>query len=249
MRPEGLRERLGDAVGVLGAPLIERISRARHGRTFHPEGLTFEARVEALRPGFGEELGSRALVRLSPALWRGLHERFEVLGMAVRFRPSAAPFEAAPHPGDTDLLTATIRSPLTMALSPLFTDASDFAGNTYWAVSPFEYDGERFEVRLSPIDPVKTEGTRTERLLEAVDSGHAMWWLETRRTLRLSWHPVARIALTREQPIDQEALRFDPFRGVLRPVGFVHAIRRAVYAASQHGRPDHESYPRRANQT
>jgi hypothetical protein len=239
MTPEGFRERLGDAVGTLGAPLIERISRARHGRTFHPEGMTFEAHVEALRPGLAEELGDRALVRLSPALWRGLHERFEVLGMAVRFRQSSAPFGVEPRPGDTDLLTATIRSPLTMALSPLFTDASDFAGNTYWAVSPFEYDGERFEVRLVPADPMKTEGTRTERLLDAVDAGRAVWWVETRRTLRLTWHSIARIALTRELTVDQEALRFDPFRGVLRPVGFVHAIRRAVYAASQHGRPSH----------
>ena len=236
---EGIRERLGDVVGRLGAPLIERISRARHGRTFHPEGLTFEAHVEPLRPGLAEDLGTRALVRLSPALWRGLHERFEVLGMALRFRQSTAPFDAQPRSGDTDLLTATIRSPLTMAFSPFFTDASDFAGNTYWAVSPFEYDGERFEVRLVAIDPLKTEGTRTERLLDAVDAGRAQWWLETRRTLRLTWHPLARIALTREVSVDQEALRFDPFRGVLRPVGFVHAIRRAVYAASQDGRPAH----------
>src|SRR5688572_3541022 len=38
-------------------------------------------------------------------------------------------------PDDTDLLTATIRSPLTMLGSPLFTDATDFVGNRYWAVS------------------------------------------------------------------------------------------------------------------
>lgn len=239
MTPEGFRERLGDVVGTLGAPLIERISRARHGRTFHPEGLTFEAHVEALRPGLAEDLGTRALVRLSPALWRGLRERFEVLGMALRFRQSDAPFGPQPRPGDTDLLTATIRSPLTMVFAPFFTDASDIAGNSYWAVSPFEYDGERFEVRLAPMDKVKTEGTRTERLLDAVDAGRAQWLLETRRRFRLSWQPIARIALTHEVHVDQEALRFDPFRGVLRPVGFVHAIRRAVYAASQDGRPAH----------
>jgi hypothetical protein len=239
MASEGLRERLGAAVGAATAPLIERISRARHGRTFHPEGLTFEAHVEALRPGLAEELGSRALVRMSPALWRGLHERFEVLGMALRFRQGDAPFDEQARSGDTDLLTATIRSPLTMAFSPLFTDASDFAGNKYWAVSPFEHDHDRFELRLVPVDPGKTEGTRTERLLDAVDAGRAQWWLECRRTLRLTWHPIARIALTHEAPLDQEALRFDPFRGVLRPVGFVHAIRRAVYAASQDGRPAH----------
>jgi len=239
MMTEGIRERLGDAVGKVGAPLIERISRARHGRTFHPEGLVFEAHVDPLRPGLAEDLGGRALVRVSPALWRGLHERFEVLGMAIRFRQSDAPFDDRPQPGDSDLLVATIRSPLTMALSPLFTDASDFVGNRYWGVSPFEYDGERFEIRLSPLDPRRaaTEGTRTERLLDAVDAQRAQWWVEMRRTLHLQWHAFARIDLIRELAVDQEALRFDPFRGVLRPVGFVQAIRRAVYAASQAGRP------------
>ncbi|MEO8183439.1 MAG: hypothetical protein ABI895_31785 [Deltaproteobacteria bacterium] len=39
--------------------------------------------------------------------------------------------------------------------------------------------------------------------------------------------------------LDQEALRFDPFRAGrgVTPVGFVHALRRATYLASQRARP------------
>lgn len=233
---DGIRERLGRATGAVLAPMIERVSRARHGRTFHPEGRVFEAHVEAMRPGVAEALGSRALVRLSPALWRGLHERFEVLGMALRFRRSRDPFDASARPGDTDLLTATIRSPLTMVLSPFTTNAHDFVCNTFWAVSPFVYEDDRFELRLVPVDPPKLAGTRTEKLLAAVEQGRAQWLLQQRATLHLRWETIARISVEREVAIDQEALRFDPFRGVLEPVGFVHAIRRAVYAASQHGR-------------
>jgi hypothetical protein len=52
---------------------------------------------------------------------------------------------------------------------------------------------------------------------------------------------VARLKLTGWLELDQEALRFDPFRNGrgLRPVGFVHAMRRATYAASQRHRPEH----------
>ena len=233
-----LREQLGRATGAVLAPLIERVSRARHGRTFHPEGRVFEAHVQAMRPGIAEQLGTRALVRLSPALWRGLHERFEVLGMALRFRRSIEPFDATPRPGDTDLLTATIRSPLTMVLSPFTTNAHDFVGNTYWAVSPFAYEDARFELRCVPVNAPKDDRarTRTEKLLAAVAAGRAQWLIQQRETLHLRWQTIARVAVDREISVDQEALRFDPFRGVLEPVGFVHAIRRAVYAASQHGR-------------
>ncbi len=238
MATDGLRERLGRATGALLAPMIERVSRARHGRTFHPEGRVFEAQVEAMRPGVAEALGSRALARLSPALWRGVHERFEVLGMALRFRRSAEPFDGNARAGDTDLLTATIRSPLTMVFSPFTTNAHDFVCNTYWAVSPFAYEGERFELRCVPIDPPRDDRarTRTEKLLAAVERGRAQWLLQQRATLHLRWETIARIALDHELAVDQETLRFDPFRGALEPVGFVHAIRRAVYAASQEGR-------------
>jgi hypothetical protein len=141
---------------------------------------------------------------------------------------------------DQDLLFATIRSPLTMVFAPFTTDASDFAGNRYWAVSPFAtLELGRVELRLTPVDPKRTKGTRIERLREAVRSGHAIWELQARRTLTRPWHPVADLIVEREAAVDQAALRFDPFRdgAGIEPVGLVHAIRRATYAASQDARP------------
>ena len=249
VEPEGLRERAGSWIGRAWAPFIAAIARLRRARMFHPDGHTFTGVVEPFRDEDGRApsdpalldlagaLGSRVLARLSGALWRGEVEHLDVLGLALRFRPSAQPFDHRPHAGDTDLLTATIRSPLTMLGAPLVTDASDFVGNRYWAVSPFVFDGTRLELRLVPVTGGPSAGTRLERLRAAVATGRAAWWLDARRTLHLRWHRVARITLEAPIELDQDALRFDPFRGVLRPVGLVHAIRRAAYPASQGSRP------------
>lgn len=249
----GIREAIGEAIGRWLAPAVAAISRARNARMFHPDGHTFAGRVVAAGDGayaaLGRRLTGNALVRFSPALWRNGIEYFDVLGLALRIRPGNGPvLDHQPSLADQDLLFATIRSPLTMVFSPFSTDASDFAGNTYWAVSPFAI-GElrRVELRLRPVDRKWTKGTRIERLREAVRSGHAIWQLEARRTLTLTWHPVAHLIVEREQPIDQAALRFDPFRSGagIEPVGLVHAIRRATYAASQDARPE-RSLPRRS---
>lgn len=212
---------------------------------FHPEGHTFEGWVEPMLDNdlapLGRELTGRVLVRLSAALWRGDFEHLDVLGMALRFRRGPSPvLDHIAHAGDTDLLAATIRSPLTTVVAPFFTDASDFTTNRYWAVSPFEHAVGRIEIRLVPDDPVHLRGSRVAKLARAVEMGRAAWWLQARRTLTLRWRPVARIQLESPVDVDQEALRFDPFRGVLRPVGLVHAIRRSVYIASQNARPESE---------
>lgn len=246
---EGLRERVGSAIGRLCAPVVSALARARHGRMFHPDGHVFagtcdpeddpdpRAAADPELAAIGAMLDGRVIARFSGALWRGDVERFDVLGLALRFRKGLGELDHRPRPDDTDLLTATIRSPLTMLASPLFTDASDFAGNRYWAVSPFEVPGARVELRLVPAHKSPARGTRLERLREAVTSGRAVWWLQARRTLHLRWRRVARIEIDRELDIDQAALRFDPFRGALRPVGLVHAIRHAAYPASQDARP------------
>jgi hypothetical protein len=255
-KPHGilrLRERIGDAIGRSWAPAVAAIARMRNARMFHPEGHTFSGRIE--RGGFGPyaELGQRleghVLARYSQALWRNESEHLDVLGVALRIRPRDG--EVLDHrakPGDQDLLFATIRSPLTMVLSPFTTDASDFVGNRYWAVSPFEAPPiGRVELRLSPVHPPhppwhlggRGRARRIDRLRQAVGSGRAVWLLEARRTLTIGWFAVAELVLEREVKIDQAALRFDPFRtgAGVEPVGLVHAIRRATYAASQAARP------------
>lgn len=239
---DGLRESIGESIGELWAPAVSAITRWRHARMFHPSGITFAGISQPVAGPFeqlGDELRGRVLARLSAALWRGGFEHLDVLGLALRFRRGhGADLDERAAPGDQDLLTATIRSPLTMLAAPLFTDATDFAGNTYWAVSPFAHDVGRIELRLVPIDPPKrTPASRADRLRAAVEAGRAAWWLQARRTLTVHWHPVARIDLDHELSLDQAQLAFDPFRGRLRPVGLVHAIRRAVYSAGQASRP------------
>jgi len=236
-------------VGTLVAPAIAAVSHARGARMFHPDGSTFLARVtpdSAARPEFGhlgERLSGDALARFSGALWRRGFEHLDVLGIALRFR-SVDEGSPEPRAGDQDLLFATIRSPFTMGVAPFTTDAGDYLANTYWAVSPFSIgEGRHVKFRLRPRRACAPRAPlRDERLARAVAEGEVAWGLEVRRTFTLTWSPLATVLITRPSGIDEEALRFSPFRcgrGVV-PRGFVHAMRRPTYAASQSARPRHQ---------
>lgn len=238
----GLREAIGAAVGLWWAPAIAAIARMREARMFHPTGHTFSGRIEPIIGGnfdtLGRALDGRVLVRLSGALWKKEREVFDVLGIGMRVRPGrGADLDEHPAPGDQDLLFATIRSPLTMFASPFTTDATTFL-QRYWAVSPFASPAGRVMLRLSPIGSAEIGGSRIARLREAIRRGDTGFWLEARNTLHAGWHRVAHVLLERETQIDQAQLSFDPFRtgADLAPVGLVHAIRRAAYAASRRAR-------------
>jgi hypothetical protein len=233
---EEVRERIGSLIGKTWAPAIAAIAKARQARMFHPVGLTFEGTAAPMGEdgelgSIGEALAGRVLARCSAALWKKPLEHFDVLGIALRFMPD-----------DQDLLFATIISPLTMPLSPLTTNAHDFMANRYWAVAPFALrSGRRVKLRLVPIERRRDgEGPRNTRLRHDVKNNEAALMLQARRTLHRTWESVALIRFDRERHLDQNALRFDPFkagRGI-EPVGLVHAIRRAAYAASQRARSD-----------
>ncbi len=241
-----VRERIGTAIGTVLGPIVSAVSRFRRARTFHPRGIVFEGRSEPIIGGafanLGADLEGRILARYSGALWKTPGERFDVLGIALRFRTGDQPFDHRVFPGDRDLLLATIRSPLTMVVSPFTTNAHDFLANRFFAVAPFEVHGhDRVELRLVPIDPPQGDGTRADKLRAAVLTGRCIWHLEARKTLTREWHAISRLVFEREVDLDQEALQFDAFRTGegLEPVGLVHAIRKAVYAASQDARPAH----------
>ena len=243
----GIRERLGNAIGELWSPIVGGISRLRHARMFHPEGLLFSGELEPIAGSpyetFAQQMGRTVLARLSGALRRGGRESLDVLGIGLRMHRGHK-LKTAAVATDQDLLFATIRSPLTMALSPFTTHSHDFFANRYYAVSPFALEGmHRVELRLSPITRPMHTGSRAEKLRAAVSAGEARFVLEARKTLHLGWEPIANITLTKESEIDQEALHFDPFQngaGII-PVGVIHAIRRRVYAASQAARPATDS--------
>jgi len=243
-----LPEECGLLVGALLSPVTAALSRAREARMFHPDGVLYAASVaptaEALDlRTLSERLAGEALVRLSSALWRAGHELPDVLGAAVRF----GAFGAAPQ----DLLLATIRFPWTTPFAPLATNYRSFLWNHYHAVSPFEVDGVgvvKFRLR-SPRLGNRAGVSRAEHLRELVAAGRAAYELELRRLsdppLSRHWEPVAALKLERPVEVDQEQLRFSPFRdgAGIRPIGFVHALRVAAYARSQEARPDHASVP------
>ncbi|AKF10873.1 hypothetical protein DB32_008022 [Sandaracinus amylolyticus] len=221
----------------------------RRARMFHPRGIALRADVRPrarLAPWdtIAERLRGPALVRLSSAWWKH-GEIKDVLGIAIRFTRSER-ISPRPGPGDQDLLFATIRRPWTMPFAPLTTRVHDFFANEYFAVSPFEVHGAgTVEWRLVPDGAIDEGATREEKLAIAIARGHARFVLEARPYRRLidlgrhrHWHPVADVVLLERVTIEDEMLRFDPFRAGrgIRPAGFVQSLRRATYAASQWAR-------------
>ncbi len=242
-----LRESIGTVIGKALAPVVGAVSHFRRARTFHPRGVVFEGRSQPIIGGafanLGAELDGVILARCSQALSKSPSERFDVLGIALRFRRVAWPFDHRAMHGDRDLLFATVSSPLLLLASPFLTNAHDYLANKFFATAPFEIDGhDRVELRLVPLQRMEVDGPRDEKLRAAVEEGACSWHLEARKTLTREWHAIARISFDREVELDQEALHFDPFRTGegLEPVGMIHAIRKAVYAASQHARPAHD---------
>ena len=241
-----LREQIGNAIGGLWAPFIHSLARLRHARMFHPDGQLFTGTLQPIAgspfEATAQQLGRTVLARCSGALRRGGRESLDVLGIALRIhRGQTLGVHAVPT--DQDLLFATIRSPLTMPLAPFTTHSHDFFANRYYAVSPFELDGNRrVEFRLDPIDHSPRTGSRADKLAAAVAADKAHFELSARKTLTRTWHPIALISLTETSELDQDELRFDPFQcgaGIV-PVGLIHAIRKRAYAASQSGRPERE---------
>ena len=243
-------EVLGWVSGWVVAPLFALVSFARSARTFHPRGSTLRATVRP-HPAVPPELRAlaqrwtgRALVRFSGALWKRAESVPDILGCAVRL-VSGVGDPAHPAAGDQDLLFATVRRPWTLPFAPLTTRVRDYLQNDYYAVSPFDVgEEEPVYLRLHPWRvPAGRSGRRSERLLQAVKQGSVLE-VGVSRKPGGAYTPVVEIGLEGPASVDEEALHFSPFRDGrdVRPHGFIHALRRAVYSASQRGRSARESH-------
>jgi hypothetical protein len=238
-------ELLGRAVGWAASPGFAVGSVIRRSRILHPDGVVHRAEVTPLVTegplgAVAERLRGAALVRHSSAWWKGGKEWLDVLGIAVRFLDRPVITEA-PAPGDQDLLFATIRFPWTTPFAPLATNPHSFLWNNYHGVSPFLVP-ELGRVKLRLVSPhLKGLGeTRLADLETAVALGVAVYELQVRRQRwGARFEPLVAIRLVAPVDLDQEALRFWPFRAGkgIAPQGFVHALRAGAYRASQWARP------------
>lgn len=246
-----LEDVLGRTVGTLFGPPFRAISEKRHARSIHAEGICLRADVVPLMTGpslltVGQRLAGPALVRLSTALWRGGKEWPDILGAAVRFTRELPLVEQA-RPGDQDLLFSTMRHMWTLAPAALFTtQVHDYLDNDYFGIAPFEVQGVgRLKIRLtSPQSDTPRQGTRVERLQQAMSAGTAVLTFEAQcldSGAPHTWTPLADLFLREEVTLDPELLRFSPFRDGLgiTPKGFLHNVRRSAYPQSQEGRTEH----------
>jgi hypothetical protein len=242
--PRHLSEILGRISGWVVAPLFAVVSFARRARTFHPSGSTLHAAVvrhpnaPAELHALADRLAGHALVRFSGALWKHAGRLPDVLGCAIRFRRDPRD-DAAAAADDQDLLFATIRRPWTMTFAPVTTHIDDYLRNDYFGVSPFDIGAERpVYFRLHPQRcAAPREGTRTVKLERDVER-HATLELQCSPNPYGSWQPIAEVLLERPATLDDEQLHFSPFRTgrSVRPHGFIQAMRRSVYQASQGAR-------------
>lgn len=246
IKPDSIGEMAGRVVGAVLAPLFAAGSLLRQARIFHPEGVCYCATVEALTTTpelapVAQRLAGHALVRLSSALWRGGKEWPDVLGCTIRFGESEVITTEAPADAQ-DVLLASSPRVLILPLAPLWSDPHDFLDNTYYGMAPFEIEGVGL-VRLELVPPAVVENSgrnRLERLDHAVAAGRAVFVLRVQHCIGSpEWISVVEIRLEQRLSLDQEALRFSPFRDGrgIRPRGFVQAMRRAVYELSQRARP------------
>ena len=229
------------------APVTAAVSRWRRARVFHPDGVSYEASVtmDASTPTEFRDLAKRlsgpALARFSGALWRRGVELPDVLGLALRFTRADRPSVDA-LADDQDLLLATMRSPLTIGVAAFSTNVHDYARNRFWGACPYDVGLKRaVKFRLSPQHGgVDSHLPRDERLADAVKANESVWRLEIRHTFARRYQPLAIVTLKARARLDDESLRFSPFRsgrGVF-PRGYIQAIRRATYASSQLARPN-----------
>jgi hypothetical protein len=230
----------GELAGLLAAPLAFAGARLRGDRLFHARGAVHAATAEPLvdlgpAAALAQRLAGPAIVRFSSTFWRA-REWPDLLGVAVRL--------GAPH-APQDLVLATVRRPWTFPWAIATTRWRDFLRNDYYAVARYEARGlGHLEVRARAEDGARhLAAGRGARLAESARAGTASLRLEVRRIGERAWIPLVRVRLGPPRA-DAARLRFDPFHGGagLVPRGFVHALRRAVYAASRLGAP----LPRRA---
>lgn len=237
-------EKISELFGfLLGYPLgliFAAGSILRNSRIFHPRGLLFCGEIETY-PESPVKFPPHTLIRFSSAWWK-FREWPDALGVAIRMSETKI-HSASPSQGDIDLLFASFRKPWEIFFSPFMTDHTDYLANNYFAISPFRVNNQlKVDFMIDPSRGHRSGGSREEKLLGNVIGGKVVLRLLMKVRGQANWKMVARILIHDESQVDQEALRFFPFRSgtKLRPAGFLHHLRIGPYKMSQSVRPGSE---------
>lgn len=223
-----------EPVAKATAGLFQALSAARGKRSFHPDGLVFEAtftpyvqpRATGIEILDGPE--RRVLVRCSRAL--GLPEPTpDILGFSIRFQDI---YGEGRH---QDLLCVTSWD--TPVAHHALVPATGFFTRTYSTLLAYRLPQG---VRLFGVVPVGSGppiGPRLEQISEAASRGTATFELATSELMG-RFSGVGSIRLEKQlPPVEGEQLRFNPWNcgGGIRPTGPLMGLRDAAYRGSQRG--------------
>lgn len=224
--------KISEEVGkILGLPLgviAFGISFLRNARTFHPTGILAHCTVKTF-DNSPIRFHPYALARFTGAIWKKNQVLPDVLGISFRFSEKPVT-TTTPLQSDQDLLFASFRLAVQTPIAPFITKYQKFYLNTFYAVSPFQTENVYGKFSLN-IREKNSEGSRMENMLFNIRE-HATL------LLRFNDEEVAEISLVEETHLDQEELKFNPYRNGLGicPRGLIHALRIFVYPMSQSGR-------------
>jgi hypothetical protein len=236
-RPAGLLTPVVElTAGLAAAAAFATSSALRRARTFHPDGVAFEATVAVPPPTTGGTAGDdvlpagehRALVRFSRGV--GLPERFaDVLGLAVRLVDLHGP---GAH---QDLLLVT--SGAAVGARHALVPARSFGHDRWSTLLPYAVgrDKRRVVFGARPLAPGLAAVTTLDGLRAAGDVRYSL----DLAPVRGDWAPLATLTVGDELPAAAaEGLRFNPANtgGAVEPVGAIQAVRRLAYEGSQTGR-------------
>ncbi|MET8161221.1 hypothetical protein ABZT47_33100 [Sphaerisporangium sp. NPDC005289] len=228
------------------AAVFQAVARLRHGRPLHPDGLVLDAALAlhgASRPRgaafLDEPADLRGVARLSRAA--GLPPPLpDILGLALRWRTSAAP-DGGTGEVTAELLLATTGH--TLLGRRLLRPATRWSPGMYGSLLPYAAGGGHVLLGVVARWPGPPAGLAALR--RASEGGPLRFDLVVASPLG-PWERFGTLTLTGPARSDAaEPTRFDPVRNPipgLPPTGLLQWARGPIYGASERV-PDHDALP------
>jgi hypothetical protein len=210
----------------------------------NPRGVLLRGRIAALdQPGPYQELGLRlqggALARFS-GVFGTRPNRPDVLCCALHCGAGPRSAVCDPSESDQDLLFASCRHALTLALSPLSTNASDYLRNDYFGIWPFEAAPfGRIKLRLTSLSCSGQGPSRDAKLLSLLAGSPVQLQLEVRaHQFGAEYRPIAVVELFEQVDEGRHPWHFDVFRcgRGIHPVGVIPRLSRSLLITGRRGR-------------